>query len=115
MVYYVGRNPDFAEKHGFALTNAAWTYSLMAVTDEKNFDEDKVYTVAVPKEKEALKQHIAFNYPQWKLVDCDSMDDAADMVTNGKADCFLMGASQALIYDNNRDFKSVPLTKTMEI
>ena len=36
------------------------------------------------------------------------------MVTNEKADCFLMGASQALIYDNNRDFKSVPLTKTME-
>ncbi len=36
------------------------------------------------------------------------------MVTNGKADCFLMGASQALVYDNNRDFKSVPLTKTME-
>ena len=57
----------------------------------------KVYTVAVPKEKEALKQHIAFNYPQWKLVDCDSMDDAADMVTNGKADCFLTGVNQALI------------------
>ena len=25
-----------------------------------------------------------------------------------------MGTSQALKYDNNRDFKSVPLTKTME-
>ncbi len=36
------------------------------------------------------------------------------MVIHEKADCFLMGASQALIYDNNRDFKSVPLTKTME-
>ena len=33
---------------------------------------------------------------------------------NEKADCFLMGTSQALKYDNNRDFKSVPLTKTME-
>ena len=30
---------------------------------------DKSYTVAVPKEQEALKQHIAFNYPRWKLVD----------------------------------------------
>ena len=86
----------------------------MAVTDEKNFDEYNVYTVAVPKEKEALKQHIAFSYPQWKLVDCDSLDDAADMVLNEKADCFLMGASQAMIYDNSRNFKSVPLTKTME-
>ena len=49
-----------------------------------------------------------------RLVDCDSLDDAADMVLNEKADCFLMGASQAMIYDNSRNFKSVPLTKTME-
>ena len=114
MIFYAGRNPYFAEENGYALTNTAWTYSLMAVTDEKKFDENKVYTVAVPKEKYALKQHIAFSYPKWKLVDCDSFDDAADMVIHEKADCFLMGASQAMIYDNNRDFKSIPLTKTME-
>ncbi len=73
-----------------------------------------MHTVAVPKEKYALKQHIAFSYPEWKLVDCDSLDNAADMVIQEKADCFLMGASQALIYDNSQNFKSVPLTKTME-
>ena len=59
-------------------------------------------------------RHIAFSYPQWKLIDCDSLDDAADMVIHEKADCFLMGASQALIYDNSQNFKSIPLTKTME-
>ena len=114
MIFYAGRNPDLAEKKGYTLTNTAWTYSLMAVTDEKYFNEDKSYTVAVPKEQEALKQHIAFSYPRWKLVDYDSFADAADMVMNEKADCFLMGTSQALKYDNERDFKSVPLTKTME-
>ncbi len=114
MIFYVGRNPGFAEEKGYALTNTAWTYSLMAVTDEENFDEHNVYTVAVPKEKEALKQHIAFSYPQWKLVDYDTLDDAADMVLNEKADCFLMGASQALVYDNSQKFRSVPLTNTME-
>ena len=114
MIFYTGRNPCFAEEKGYALTNTAWTYSLMAVTDEENFNEHNVYKVAVQKEKEALKQHIAFCYPQWELVDCDSLDDAADMVLNEKADCFLMGASQAMIYDNSRKFKSVPLTKTME-
>ena len=114
MIFYAGRNPYFAEQNGYALTNTAWTYSLMAVTDEEKFDENKVYTVAVPKEKYALKQHIAFSYPEWKLVDCDSLDNAADMVIQEKADCFLMGASQALIYDNSQNFKSVPLTKTME-
>ena len=114
MIFYVGKNSDLAEKKGYTFTNTAWTYSLMAVTDDEKFDENKVYTVAVPKEKYALKQHIAFSYPQWQLVDCDSLEDAADMVIHEKADCFLMGASQALIYDNNRDFKSIPLTKTME-
>ena len=114
MIFYASRNPDFAEEKGYALTNTAWTYSLMAVTDEKNFDENEVYTVAVPKEKDTLKQHIAFSYPQWKLVDCDSLEDAADMVIHEKADCFLMGASQAMTYDNSQNFKSVPLTKTME-
>ena len=114
MIFYVGRNPYFAEQNGYALTNTAWTYSLMAVTDEEKFDENKVYTVAVPKEKYALKQHIAFSYPEWKIVDCDSLDNAADMVIQEKADCFLMGASQALTYDNSQNFKSVPLTKTME-
>ena len=114
MIFYAGRNPYFAEQNGYALTNTAWTYNLMAVTDEKNFDEGNVYTVAVPKEKEALKQQLTFSYPQWNLVDYDSFEEAAEMITNEKADCFLMGASQAMVYDNNRDFKSVPLTKTME-
>ena len=114
MIFYAGRNPDIAEKKGYALTNTAWTYNLMAVTDEKNFDEGNVYTVAVPKEKEALKQQLTFSYPQWNLVDYDSFEEAAEMITNEKADCFLMGASQAMVYDNNRDFKSIPLTKTME-
>ena len=114
MIFYVGRNPNLAEKNGYALTNTAWNYSLMAVTDEEYFNEDEVYTVAVPKGKEGLKQHIAFSYPQWKLVDYESFADASDMVSHEKADCFLMGTSQALKYDNKRNFKSVPLTKTME-
>ena len=113
-IFYASRNPDFAEKKGYVLTNTAWTYSLMAVTDEKYFNENEEHTVAVPKEKEALKQHIIFSYPKWKLVEYDSLADAADMVIHEKADCFLLGTSQALKYDNIRDFKSVPLTKTME-
>ena len=114
MIFYAGRNSDLAEKKGYTLTNTAWTYSLMAVTDEKYFNENEAYSVAVVKEHEALKQHIAFSYPHWKLIDCDSLADATDMVLHQKADCFLMGTSQALKYDNNRDFKSIPLTKTME-
>ena len=114
MIFYAGRNPNFAEEKGFALTNTAWAYSLMAVTAKKYFNENEVQIVAVPKEKEALKQHIAFNYPQWKFVDYDSLNDAADMIIKEKADCFIMGTSQVIKYDNNKDLKSIPLTKTME-
>ena len=53
MIFYAGRNPYFAEKNGYTLTNTAWTYSLMAVTDEEKFDENKVYTVAVPMRKQS--------------------------------------------------------------
>ena len=114
VIYYTSRNPDFAEQNNYALTNTAWTYSLMAVTDKENFNEDEVYTVVVPKNKVALKQHIAYSYPQWNLVDCETMDEASEMVVDGKADCFIMGTSQAILYDNYKNLKSIPLTKTME-
>ena len=114
VIYYTSRNPDFAEQNNYALTNTAWTYSLMAVTDKENFNEDEVYTVVVPKNKVALKQHIAYSYPQWNLVDCETMDEASEMVVDGKADCFIIGTSQALLFDNYKNLKSIPLTKTME-
>ena len=86
----------------------------MAVTDKENFNEDEVYTVVVPKNKVALKQHIAYSYPQWNLVDCETIDEASEMVVDGKADCFIIGTSQALLFDNYKNLKSIPLTKTME-
>lgn len=114
VIYYASQNSNVAEKKGYALSNTAWTYSLMAVTNQKKFIEDDTYTVAVPKNKVALKQHIAYYYPQWKLVDFDTINDAANMVVHGKADCFIMGSSQVLRFDGNKNFKIIPLTKTME-
>ena len=113
VIYYASQNSNVAEKKGYALSNTAWTYSLMAVTNQKKFFEDDTYTVAVPKNKVALKQHIAYYYPQWKLVDFDTINDAANMVVHGKADCFIMGSSQVLRFDGNKNFKIIPLTKTM--
>ena len=112
VIYYASRNSDVAEKKGYALSNTAWTYSLMAVTEKDDFNEDEAYTVAVPKKKVALKQHIEYNYPQWKLVDCDTINDAADMIVDGKADCFIAGTSQTFRY--NKKLIGIPLTKTME-
>ena len=114
VIYYASRNSNVAEKKRYALSNTAWTYSLMAVTEKEDFNENNSYVVAVPKNKVALKQHIAYYYPQWKLVDCDTINDAANMVVHGKVDCFIMGSSQVLRYGNDKNLKSIPLTKTME-
>ena len=114
VIYYASRNSNVAEKKGYALSNTAWTYNLIAVTNKKDFNENDSYVVAVPKNKVALKQHIAYNYPHWKLVDCDSIEDGANMVDDGKVDCFIMGSSQVLSFDGKKNFKIIPLTKTME-
>lgn len=114
VIYYASQNSNVAEKKGYALTNTAWTYSLMAVTNKKDFNENDKYVVAVPKNKIALKQHIAYNYPHWKLVECESIEDAAHMVVDGKVDCLIMGSSQVLRFDSNQNLKMIPLTKTME-
>lgn len=114
VIYYASRNSNVAEKKGYALSNTAWTYNLIAVTNKENFNENDSYVVAVPKNKVALKQHIAYNYPHWKLVDCDSIEDGANMVDDGKVDCFIMGSSQVLSFDGKKNFKIIPLTKTME-
>ena len=114
VIYYASRNSNVAEKKGYALSNTAWTYNLIAVTNKEDFNENDSYVVAVPKNKVALKQHIAYNYPHWKLVDCDSIEDGANMVDDGKVDCFIMGSSQVLSFDSKKNFKIIPLTKTME-
>lgn len=114
VIYYASRNSNVAEKKEYALSNTAWTYNLIAVTNKEDFNENDAYVVAVPKNKVALKQHIAYNYPHWKLVDCDSIEDGANMVDNGKVDCFIMGSSQVLSFDSKKNFKIIPLTKTME-
>ena len=114
VIYYVSRNSNVAEKKGYALSNTAWTYNLIAVTNKEDFNENDSYVVAVPKNKVALKQHIAYNYPHWKLVDCDTINEAANMVAHGKVDCFIKGSSQVLKFDGNKNFKIISLTKTME-
>ena len=109
VIYYASRNSNVAEKKGYALSNTAWTYSLMAVTEKEDFNENDSYVVAVPKNKVA-----SYYYPQWKLVDCDTINEAANMVVHGKVDCFIKGSSQVLKFDGNKNFKIISLTKTME-
>ena len=109
MIFHCDQNPNLAEEYHFACTNTTWTSNLMAVTNKQHFNENNVNRIAVPQNKLSLKKYLAFYYPQWEIVDCDTQDDAARLVKDGQADCFVTGISSENKYSKKYSFYSVPL------
>ena len=109
MIFHCDQNPNLAEEYHFACTNTTWTSNLMAVTNQQLFTENKANRVAVPRNKLSLKKYLAFYYPQWEIVDCDTQEDAARLVKDGQADCFVTGISSENKYSKKYSFYSVPL------
>ena len=109
MIFHCDQNPNLAEEYHFACTNTTWTSNLMAVTNKQHFNENNVNRIAVPQNKLSLKKYLAFYYPQWEIVDCDTQEDAARLVKNGQADCFVTGISSENKYSKKYSFYSVPL------
>ena len=109
MIFHFDQNPNLAEEYHFACTNTTWTSNLMAVTNKQLFIENEVNRVAVPQNKISLTRYIAFYYPQWEIVDCDTQEDAARLVKDGQADCFVTGISSENKYSKKYSFYSVPL------
>ena len=77
MIFHFDQNPNLAEEYHFARTNTTWTSKLMAVTNKQHFNENNVNRIAVPQNKLSLKKYLAFYYPQWEIVDCDTQEEAA--------------------------------------
>ena len=109
MIFHFDQNPNLAEEYHFACTNTTWTSNLMAVTNQQLFNENNVNRIAVPQNKLSLKKYLAFYYPQWEIVDCDTQEDAAKLVKDGQADCFVTGISSENKYSKKYSFYSVPL------
>ena len=109
MIFHCDQNPNLAEEYHFACTNTTWTSNLMAVTNQQLFNENNVNRIAVPQNKLSLKKYLAFYYPQWEIVDCDTQEDAARLVKDGQADCFVTGISSENKYSKKYSFYSVPL------
>ena len=109
MIFHCDQNPNLAEEYHFACTNTTWTSNLMAVTNKQHFNENNVNRIAVPQNKLSLKKYLAFYYPQWEIVDCDTQEDAARLVKDGQADCFVTGISSKNKYSKKYSFYSVPL------
>ena len=109
MVFHFDQSPNLAEEYRVACTNTTWTANMMAVTNKEYFNENKANRVAVPQNKISLTRYLAFYYPQWEIVDCDTQEDAIKLVKDGQADCFVTGVSSEAKYSKNYGFYSVPL------
>ena len=109
MIFHCDQNPNLAEEYHFACTNTTWTSNLMAVTNKQHFNENNVNRIAVPQNKLSLKKYLAFYYPQWEIMDYDTQEDAARLVKDGQADCFVTGISSENKYSKKYSFYSVPL------
>ena len=109
MIFHFDQSPNLAEEYRLARTNTTWTANMMVVTNQQLFIENKVNRVAVPQNKISLTRYIAFYYPQWEIVDCDTQEDAIKLVKDGQADCFIIGVGSEAKYSKNHGFYSVPL------
>ena len=109
MVFHFDQSPNLAEEYRVACTNTTWTSNMMAVTNKQHFNENQANRVAVPQNKLSLTRYLAVYYPQWEIVDCATPEDAAKLVKDGQADCFVTGVSNQENYSKEYDFYSVPL------
>ena len=109
MIFHFDQSPNLAEEYRVACTNTTWTSNMMAVTNQQHFNENKANRIAVPQNKISLTRYLAFYYPQWEIVDCDTQEDAIKLVKDGQADCFITGVSSEAKYSKNHGFYSVLL------
>ena len=109
MIFHFDQSPNLAEEYRVARTNTTWTANMMVVTNKQLFIENQGNRVAVPQNKISLTRYLAFYYPQWEIVDCDTQEDAIKLVKDGQADCFITGVSSEAKYSKIYGFYSVPL------
>ena len=86
---------------------------MAVLTKQSHFDENAENRVAISKEDLQYKWYISYNYPNWKIVECNSVEDAENKVIKGIADCFPIRTGQLMQYVDDKNFHSVFLTKIM--
>lgn len=109
MIFHFDQSPNLAEEYRVARTNTTWTSNMMAVTNKQHFNENKANRIAVPQNKLSLKKYLAFYYPQWEIVDCDTQEEGVKLVRDGQADCIVTGVSSEEKYSKKYGFYSVLL------
>lgn len=109
MIFNMSQNLYYAEQNNMSLTDAAMTIPIQAVTSKVQFDEGAENHVAIIKGDVEQKWYIDAAYPNWKIIECESLKDVEKMVRQGKADCLLVRTGQARKYMEDNNFQDILL------
>ena len=111
LIFHVSQNPYSAEENGFILSDTVWTFNLAAITAKESFDETEENSVAITRDNFGLRAYISYNYPQWNIIQCDSIEQAERAMRRGEVDCFIASSNKVIDYVKSHSLNSVFLTK----
>ena len=115
MIFHFSQNPYIAEQNEFVLSNKVLQVNMAAVTALDYFNENAANRVAVEKDDDLLKWHVAYTHPEWSIVEYDSAKAVERAVLDGEADCFLAESGELEPYIENKKLHSVFLTQPEEV
>ena len=111
MIFHISQAPYFAELNNFILSNTVVAITPPAITAKSLFNEAEENTIAMEKDNLILKWYISYNYPQWKIVEYNSLAEVEDAVRDGKADCMITKYRQLTKYLEDKKLHTIFLTK----
>ena len=115
LIFHANQNPYFAETNGFSLSDTLLTLNMAAITAKNSFDENNENIAAVEKDNFALKAYLSYNYPQWKIIEYETLNEAVKAMQKGEADCIVSNSGTVSDYLKNNKLHSVFLTKEADV
>ena len=115
LIFHANQNPYFAETNGFSLSDTLLTLNMAAITAKNSFDENNENIATIEKDNFALKAYLSYNYPQWKIMEYETLNAAVKAMQEGEADCIVSNSSTVADYLKNNKLHSVFLTKEADI
>lgn len=111
LIFHFAQNPYVAEENNFVLSNTVLTLNMAAVTAQNSFNENHANTVALLKDDLLLKWYVSYYYPDWNIVEYNSLKDAEAAMRSGENDCLLAESGEVVKYREDKRLHSVFLTQ----
>lgn len=111
LIFHFAQNPYVAEENNFVLSNTVLTLNMAAVTAQTYFNENHANTVALLKDDLLLKWYVSYCYPDWNIVEYNSLKNAEAAMRSGENDCLLAESGEVAKYREDKRLHSVFLTQ----